>query len=63
MGRILADNGVVFEEVSLGKSITSSAVRAVSGKSTVPQLFIGGKLIGDSEQIEQHYATAQRKVA
>jgi glutathione-dependent peroxiredoxin len=61
--QVLRDNGVVFEEVSIGKDITFSTVRAVSGKGTVPQVFIGGKLIGGSEEVEKYFAQAQRKAA
>jgi glutaredoxin-like protein len=61
--KVLKDHGVVYEEVSLGKGITSSTVRAVSGKSTVPQLFVGGRLVGGSEEIEKYYAGQERKAA
>ena len=42
-GRCSRSHGVVFEEVALGKGITSSSLRAVSGKGTTPQVFIGGR--------------------
>jgi glutaredoxin-like protein len=62
--RILDENGIVYEEVTLGKGITTSTVRAVSGKGTVPQVFIGGKLIGGSEEVEKYFASqSQRKAA
>jgi glutathione-dependent peroxiredoxin len=61
--RILKDNGVVFEEVTLGKETTFSTVRAVSGRGTVPQVFIGGKHIGGADEVEKHFAGKQRKAA
>src|SRR5207237_53264 len=43
---LLESHGMVYEEVFLGDGITSSTLRAVSGKGTAPQVFIGGRLIG-----------------
>jgi len=60
---LLHRHGIVFEEVSLGKGITTSALRAVSGKGTAPQVFIGGRLIGGAEELEKHLAGAERKAA
>lgn len=48
----LVDNGLQFEEVVLGKDATTVSLRAISGHSTVPQVFIGGKHIGGSEALE-----------
>jgi len=53
---LLASKGVAFEEVSLGKNITFSTVRAVSGNLTVPQVFIGGALIGGADDLEAYFA-------
>jgi glutaredoxin-like protein len=60
---LLERNGVVYEEVKLGKGITSSTLRAVSGKGTTPQIFIGGKLIGGADELEKHFAGNQKKAA
>ena len=49
-------NGVVYEEVSLGKGITFSTVRAVSGRGTAPQVFMGGKLIGGATDVDAYFA-------
>ena len=59
----LKRNGVVYEEVTLGKGITSSTLRAVSGKGTAPQVFIGGKWIGGADELEKHFAANQKKAA
>jgi glutaredoxin-like protein len=56
-------NGVVYEEVSLGKGTTFSTIRAVSGRGTAPQVFIGGKLIGGADEVEAHFAKAARLAA
>ena len=60
---ILERNGVVYEEVSLGKSVTFSTVRAVSGRGTAPQVFIGGKHIGGADDVEAYFAGNQKKAA
>ncbi|MCG7496914.1 glutathione peroxidase [Vibrio sp. Of7-15] len=52
----LIDKGLAFEEVILGKDATTVSLRAVTGRSTVPQVFIGGKHIGGSEELEAYLA-------
>jgi len=52
---LLEDKGYRFDEISLGKHITSSTLRAVSGSGTWPQVFIGGKLIGGADQLEAYF--------
>lgn len=47
----LAENGLQFEEVVLGKDATTVSLRAITGRTTVPQVFIGGKHIGGSEEL------------
>jgi len=49
----LEDNGVVYEEVQLGKNVTFSTVRAVTGRGTVPQVFINGQHVGGLEELER----------
>ena len=58
---LLADHGYRFDEIVVGKSVTSSTLRAVSGNGTWPQVFIGGKLIGGADDLERFFA--QRKAA
>jgi len=45
----LTENGIGFEEVVLGTDATSVTLKAVSGQTTVPQIFVDGKHLGDSE--------------
>lgn len=56
-------HGVAYEEVSLGKGVTFSTIRAVSGSGTVPQVFIGGRLIGGADDLEMHFVGSRRKAA
>ena len=60
---LLDKAGLVYEEVTLGKGITSSTLRAVSGAGTAPQVFIGGKLIGSADDLEKYFAGDQKKAA
>ncbi|MDB5889812.1 MAG: Glutaredoxin-family domain protein [Polaromonas sp.] len=50
---MLKNAGISFEEISLGKSITSRSLQAVAGASTAPQVFVGGKRVGGSEDLQK----------
>ena len=52
--QILMDKGIAFEEIILGKDATTVSLRAISGRTTVPQVFIGGKHIGGSDDLETY---------
>ncbi len=58
---LLDSRGYIYDEISLGKHITTSTLRAVSGHATWPQVFIGGKLIGNADDLEAYFAA--RKAA
>ena len=60
---VLERNAVVYEEVQLGKNVTFSTVRAVSGRGTVPQVFIGGRHIGGADDVEAHFAKGAKLAA
>lgn len=51
---LLHDAGMDFEELVLNRDYSESTIRAVSGASTVPQVFINGEYIGGSEALEAH---------
>lgn len=52
--QMLLDNNLRYEEVMLGKGISSITLKAVSGQSTVPQVFIDGRHIGGSEALADY---------
>jgi glutaredoxin-like protein len=52
---LLESKGYRYDEISLGKHVTSSTLRAVSGRGTWPQVFIGGKLIGSADDLEAYF--------
>ena len=59
----LTERGMAFEEISLGKGIGIRTVRALSGKETVPQVFIDGDYIGGSEELIAYLDAAAKKAA
>ena len=59
----LTERGMAFEEISLGKGIGIRTVRALSGKETVPQIFIDGDYIGGSEELIAYLEAAAKKAA
>ena len=56
---MLHDAGIRFEELVLNRDYTEATLRAVSGRFTVPQVFINGDYIGDSEALEQFLKKAE----
>jgi len=53
---LLQKKGITYDEISLGHDATLRSVRAITGRDTVPQVFIGGKHIGGSEELEKYVA-------
>jgi len=47
----LKDKNIAFEEIVLGKDATSVSLKAVTGQTTVPQLYVDGKHLGDSDAV------------
>jgi len=60
---LLDERGIAYEDVSLGKGVTFSTVRAITGRGTVPQVFIGGQHIGGADDLEKYFAAQERKAA
>ncbi len=55
---LLAEHGLQYEEIELGHNATSRSLVAVTGKNTVPQIYIDGEYIGDSEALKQYLSKA-----
>jgi len=60
---MLHDAGIQFEELVLNRDYSESTIRAVSGRSTVPQVFINGEHIGGSEDLEAYLAKQAKNAA
>ena len=52
----LKAKGFTFEEIVLGRDASTISVRAITGKTSVPQVFIGGEYIGGSDDLEKYFA-------
>ncbi|MBO4576925.1 MAG: glutathione peroxidase [Neisseriaceae bacterium] len=52
---LLNEKGLAFEEIVLGRDATTVAIRAATGKTTVPQVFIGGEYVGGSEDLAAYF--------
>lgn len=61
--KTLEENNMPYEEIELGKGVTSRSLRALSGATTTPQIFIGGKLIGTADDLEAYLKTNDSKAA
>lgn len=61
--KVLEENNISYEEIELGHGITSRSLRALSGATTTPQVFIGGKLIGNADDLETYVKTNEPKAA
>lgn len=48
----LQQAGLEYEEILMGRDASITSLRAVSGRETVPQVFIGGIHIGGSDDLE-----------
>jgi glutaredoxin-like protein len=51
---MLDAKGMPYEEIAIGKEATHITTRALSGGAGVPQVFIDGKLIGGSSELEEY---------
>ena len=56
---MLKEHDIDYEEIVLGKGITNRSLQAVTGATTVPQVFMDGRLIGGSEALADYLAARQ----
>ncbi len=53
---LLTDKGLAFEEITMGDGASLTSLKAITGRETVPQIFIGGKHIGGSDDLASYFA-------
>ncbi|MGI5309654.1 glutathione peroxidase [Rheinheimera sp. WS51] len=53
---LLSEKGLDFEEIMMGSQASLTSLKAISGRDTVPQIFIGGKHIGGSDDLANYFA-------
>lgn len=59
--QMLSEAGYDYAELPLPHTIRSKALGAIAKAQTVPQVFIGGRLIGGAEELERFLAEAGRR--
>lgn len=52
---MLKDRGIPYEEITIGKNITTRSIKAATGATSTPQVFINGQLIGGSDDLEAYF--------
>jgi glutaredoxin-like protein len=53
---MLRDLGMDYEELVLNRDYTEASLRAVTGRSSVPQVFINGVHVGGADELEAYLA-------
>ncbi len=53
--KLLDEKRMLYEEIELSKSVTTRTLRAVSGGTTTPQVFVEGKRIGTADDLEAYF--------
>lgn len=56
---MLQDAGIEYEELELNRDYTDRSLRSIANASTVPQVFINGKRIGGSDDLEAWFNAGQ----
>lgn len=52
---LLTEKGYDYEEIVLGQNASLTSLKAISGRETVPQVFIDGKHVGGSDDLEAYF--------
>ena len=52
---LLDERGLEYEEIQLADGVTTRSLRAVTGRDTVPQVFIDGKHVGGADELAAHF--------
>jgi glutaredoxin-like protein len=56
--KALDDHGWSYDEIVIGRGATSGALQAVTGATTVPQVFVEGKRIGSADDLIEYLGRA-----
>ncbi|WP_210394558.1 glutathione peroxidase [Motiliproteus sediminis] len=51
---LLSEKGLAYEEIQLGREISHGGLFGVSGRRTVPQVYIDGQHIGGADDLESY---------
>lgn len=53
---LLDSKGIAYEQIVLGKNASAVSLQAVTGRATVPQVFVNGEHIGGADDLEKYFA-------
>ncbi len=53
--QLLDQKGLAYEEIQLGRDVNHRGLKAVTGRQTVPQVYIDGEHIGGADELEAHF--------
>lgn len=53
---LLKEKNISFSEVHVGSDISTAGFRAIHGNASVPQVYIEGKHVGGSDELEAFYS-------
>jgi glutaredoxin-like protein len=56
---LLQSKGLRYEEIVVGQTASLTSLKAISGRDTVPQVFIGGRHIGGSDDLEVYLSNLE----
>lgn len=54
--KLLSGQGLPFEEIIIGSDASLLSLRAMTGQTTVPQIFIAGKHIGGADDLTNYFS-------
>lgn len=54
--KLLTSQGLPFEEIVVGSDASLLSLRAMTGQTTVPQVFIAGSHVGGADELEKHFS-------
>jgi glutaredoxin-like protein len=57
--RMLSERGLDYDEISLGTHAASRSVRAITGRDTVPQVFVNGEHIGGADELAAYFDNSE----
>lgn len=61
--QLLQDAGLAYEELVLNRDFKEATIRALSASATVPQVFIDGQRIGDSQALADYLSKQDQSAA
>jgi glutaredoxin-like protein len=51
---LLDEKGVLYNEIEVGKDLNAASLIGLTGATSVPQIFIAGKLIGGADELTEY---------